>query len=71
MYITVFKPSKPLKISNDLIWTWFCEIGSKLLKMVQEHEFSESRFSQGKTVGLRLLIETLIYKNILDGLLEL
>jgi len=39
--------------------------------MVQEHEFSESRFSQGKTVGLRLLIETLIYKNILDGLLEL
>jgi len=39
--------------------------------MVQEHEFSETRFYQRKRVGLRLFTVTLIYKNVLNGNHEL
>jgi len=32
VYLTIFKPSRPLKTSIELDWTWFCESYLKLFE---------------------------------------
>ena len=55
----------------ELDWTWFCESYHNVLKIVQEHEFSENSISQGISVGLRLSSIVMIWKNVLDEILGL
>ena len=45
MYLTVVKLSKPLKTSNELNWTWFCEWNQTFWKLLNNTWFSETRFS--------------------------
>jgi len=57
-----------LVTSIELGWTWFCESYHIVLKIVQEHEFSENSISQGESVRLRLSSIVMICKNVLDGI---
>ena len=52
--------------SYGLDWTWFCDFELNFGKMSKNVDFSETRFSQGKGVGLRLYIEYMISKNSCD-----
>ena len=46
-----------------MIWTWFDESYLELLKNDKNVDFSETRFCQGKRVGLRLYTDYMISKN--------
>ena len=71
MYLIVFKISKPLETSNELDWTWFCEIESYFWKMFKKTDFLKFVFLKGKRVGSGLFTVTLIYKNVLDSIHQL
>ena len=53
--LTTVYALKPIGTPYGLDWTWFCELELSFWKTFINADFSETRYSQRKGVGLRLL----------------
>ena len=60
--ITVYA-LKPARTSHRWDWTWFCDFELNFWKLSKNVDFSETCFSQGNGVGLKLYIDYMISKN--------